>query len=731
MSQWPSTERLAAFSAHRPWLVIAFWTVALAVAAVSATGIGGVLTTDMKFYVDKESQHADQLMKQRLGEEPKREFVVVQSDSQKVSDQAFQAVVGQLTGQLRAMAGSVAAVTNTFETGDSSLISPDGSTTLIPVVLKDGEAAELVKPILALTKSYDGKDGFTVVAGGDGSISRAFTDTSEKDMQTAEVIGMPIALVVLAVVFGALVAAGVPLALGMLSILIAIGITALIGRAFGLSTFVLNMISMIGLAVGIDYSLLIIQRFREERRRGLERDAAIAHAGATATRAVVFSGLTVIVALCGLLVVPDSVFRSLAVGAIVVVVVAILASTTLLPAALRLLGDRVDTLRIRIPGLSRGSSTNVGGGFWGRTTNLVTGHPAASIAASVALLLAAATPYLAIKLGSSGVTVLPAETSAARAFAILNSEFNAGMLSPARIVVDAPNVLSPRVNDEIGALRAALAADAEFGPPAVRYAPDQSLAVISVPIKGDPNGDLANAAISRLRKQYIPSAFASGQARAFVSGQTATTADYREVIGHYTPIVFTFVLGLSFVILLVVFRSIVVPIKAIVMNLLSVGAAYGLMVLVFQEGVGAQLFGFRQVDRIEAWVPLFMFAVLFGLSMDYHVFLLTRIREHFDETHDNLASVAFGVRTTAGMITGAALIMVSVFAGFAAGQLTMFQQMGFGLAVAVILDATIVRTVLVPASMALLGDLNWYLPSWLGWLPKISVEGGHRRLREA
>ncbi len=717
------TEHLAAVSVRRPWLVIAAWTAALVLGAFAATGIGGVLTTDMKFYASTESQRADDLVKQQLGEEPKREIVVVRSASRTVDDPGFRTLVGDLTDQLRAMPGSVAMVTNAFESGDASLVSADAKTTLIPVVLKDGEASEIVKPVLALANAYDGRDGFTVVSGGDGSISRAFTDTSEKDLQTAEVLGMPIALVVLAIVFGALVAAGVPIALSMVAIVIAVGITALIGQGFELSTFVLNMISMIGLAVGIDYSLLIVQRFREERRKGIARDAAIVHAGATASRAVVFSGLSVIAALSGLLIVPDSVFRSIAIGAIVVVVVALLAATTLLPAMLRLLGDRVDRLRIRIPGMGRRGGAEASGSFWARATGIVLRHPVLSVVGSVALLVTAATPYLAIELGSSGVTSLPAETSAARAFSILNSEFNAGVLAPARIVVDAPQVHGPRVAGEIARLQAELSVDGDFGTPAVQYSPDGTLAIISVAVKGDAGGDQARSAITRLRHQYIPAAFTSGSATALVTGETASALDYRDVIGFYTPLVFAFVLGLSFVILLVVFRSIVVPLKAIVMNLLSVGAAYGLMVLVFQGGAGNEIFGFQKVERIETWIPLFMFAVLFGLSMDYHVFLLTRIREHFDETRDNLASVTFGVRTTAGMITGAALIMVSVFGGFAAGQLTMFQQVGFGLAVAIILDATVVRTVLVPASMALLGDLNWYLPSWLGWLPRVSIEG--------
>ncbi len=248
--------------------------------------------------------------------------------------------------------------------------------------------------------------------------------------------------------------------------------------------------------------------------------------------------------------------------------------------------------------------------------------------------------------------------------------------------------------------------------------------MLAVPVLGDPGGEAAIDAIGRLRDQHIPGAFSQTQADVLVTGATAFNIDFFEITDRFTPIVFAVVLGLSFILLMIVFRSIVVPVKAMIMNLLSVGAAYGLMVLVFQKGVGADILGFQQTEIIDAWIPLFLFTVLFGLSMDYHVFLLSRIRERYDQTHDNAGSVAFGLRSTAGLITGAALIMVAVFGGFAIGDLVMFQQVGFGLAVAVFLDATIVRSILVPASMRLLGNANWYFPSVLRWLPDVRVEGG-------
>jgi RND superfamily putative drug exporter len=350
-------------------------------------------------------------------------------------------------------------------------------------------------------------------------------------------------------------------------------------------------------------------------------------------------------------------------------------------------------------------------------------HPVIAIVVTVAILVAASLPYFTIETGQSGVSSLPQGSSPRVAFEILDEEFSAGGIQPALVAVEAADVSADAVQSATDELVALLGADAAFGEAEVVTNRAGTVLQVSVPVQGDSQEDEAREAVMRLREEYGPAAFAGVDAEVNVTGYTARILDYSDMINRYTPWVFVWVLGLSFVILLVVFRSIVVPIKALIMNLLSVGAAYGLMVLVFQHGVGADLLGFNQVDRIEAWVPLFLFAILFGLSMDYHVFLLSRIRERYDETHSNRESVAFGIRSTAGMITGAAAIMVAVFSGFALGELVMFQQMGFGLAVAVFLDATIIRVVLVPASMALLGDANWYLPSWLSWLPKLDIEG--------
>ncbi len=728
MPSFTSPERLARLATRRPWTGIGAWVLAIVAAAALIPQLGGALSTASTLFVSTDSETAQKLMEDGItGPLPGRETVVVHSDSLTVDVAAFRRVVAGLTARLNAASPDVVSATSYLDGPGDSFVSRDRHTTIIPVVLagKQVDAADHVQPILDAVRAVDGVDGFSVSTGGDGSTSEAFTAQSEKDLQTAEVIGLPIALLVLVLVFGALVAAGLPLLLGMLSIAIALGISAVIGFEFDLSIFVVNLITTMGLAVGIDYTLLIVQRFREERARGLDRDAAIIKAGGTASRAVLFSGMAVVVALSGLLLVPELIFRSMAAGAIAVVIVAVIAALTLLPAVLRLLGDRVNAVALPWSRSAHRPSA-VGAaprrGFWDWSTGVVMRHPKLSVVLSVAFLVSAALPYATIRLGFAGVSTLPHDSEAYRAFRALDREFSAGVLAPADIVID-NHQLSPTAAAATDTLLARLRQDPAFGPAEVASNSTADLALIRVPLAGDPQGDGARAAVNRLRHDYVPAAFGQTSARVYVGGATASSMDGTDVLARYTPPVFAFVLGFSFLILLVVFRSIVVPLKAIVMNLLSVGAAYGLMVLVFQHGIGNRLFGFQQVDTIESWVPLFMFAILFGLSMDYHVFLLSRIRERYVETGRNAESVAYGVRSTAGMITGAALIMVAVFAGFGAGRMVMFQQMGFGLAVAVLLDATLVRTVLVPASMELLGNANWYLPSWLRWLPRVGVEG--------
>ncbi|MEO6197999.1 MAG: MMPL family transporter [Dehalococcoidia bacterium] len=723
-----STDSLASASARKPWFVVVAWVIVLVGAIVAiSTLLEDALTTEQRITNNPDSEAADGLLEEWRGETPVNEIVIIRSDELTVDDGAFQAKVESVFNGISALGpGIVSGGTNYFQSGDQSMVSEDRGTTILPFTMAGGplDADDNIGEVLNVVEKADAAGDFEVLIVGPASINREFQEVAAKDLQTGEVIGISIALIVLVLVFGALTAAIIPIVIAVISIVIAVGVTALLGQGLQVSFFVTNVITMMGLAVGIDYSLFIVSRFREERAKGLDKHDAIKATGATASRAVFFSGLTVVLALLGMLLVPSTIFRSLGAGAVIVVLVSMAVTMTLLPAVISLLGDKVNSLRVPFLGRKlEDMDHEPPGGFWDAITIRVMRFPVISVVVAVTLLVALAIPYVDIQTGTAGVSTLPPTTDAYRAFLIMESEFNAGEVSPVDIVVHDGDVTRDEVQAGVDRLKGELAQNPLYGPPAFETSPDGSTGLLSVALNADPTSGTAVDAVRELRSNLIPGAFADVNAEVYVTGFTASNIDYFDTTNEYTPIVIAFVLTLSFILLTVVFRSLIVPLKAIVMNLLSVGAAYGAMVLVFQKGVGNELLGFQQVDIIEAWVPLWTFSILFGLSMDYHVFLLSRIRERFNKTGDNTESIAFGVRSTAGIITGAALIMASVFAGFALGDLVMFQQMGFGLGVAVILDATIVRVVLVPAAMQLLGKANWYLPPVLNWLPDIRTEG--------
>lgn len=736
MSSFLSTAGLSRASALHPWRVIAAWVLIIVLSGVAASGLGDALTTEIAFVNSPESEQGSNLLEERMhGPLPLTETIVIRSETLTVDDPAFQQVVEQTTADVSGVTDAVASALNYYQAKAAQspeaegLVSPDRHATIIPVTLAGEfeEASKHTDEYLETVKAHDGGE-FKVVTVGSISGNEEFNTISEEDLQKAELFGLPAALLVLVIVFGALVAAGVPITLALVSISVAIGLTAVIGRVWDLSFFIVNMITMIGLAVGVDYTLFIVDRYREERRHGRPKIDAISTAGGTASKAVVFSGVTVVLALLGMFLIPTTIFRSLGLGAILVVMVAVVAALTLVPAMLSLLGDRIDWPRRRrydaamVEAQQRIDQEVIHRGFWGRVTRIVMGHPVVSLILAIALLGSLAIPYFDMNRGAAGVESLP-ESDVKTAFVILERDFSAGLLAPVHIVVDAPE--SPEVQASIDNLVASLEGNSSFVPEAqVQWNDQRDLAEIEIPLAMDANSERAYAMIDTLRNEIIPAAFNGVSADVLVTGDTAFNADFFNLVNDYTPLVFGFVLTLSFLLLLLAFRSIIVPIKAILMNLLSVGAAYGLMVLVFQKGYLHNILGFQQTPTIEAWIPIFLFCVLFGLSMDYHIFLLSRIREHYDQTHRNRESVAAGLQSTARLITGAALIMVVVFAGFAAGRLVMLQQVGFGLAVAVFLDATVIRSVLVPSAMALLGNLNWYLPKWLHWLPDLRVEGG-------
>ena len=723
------TEFLARVSSRKPLLTIALWLlVALIGGALSGSLLESATTTEFRMGGGAESVRAARLLEDRLrGPEPITETVIVQSESLTVDDPAFRERVETLYDEIISLGGDqVTLGQHYYQLNNEALVSPDRTTTLMPLALTGDleEAERNVEHVLEIVEEADAASEFRVLIVGTATISVETNELARHDLEQGERVGVPVALLILVVLFGTIVAALVPIGLSVICIIAALGLAALIGQVFELVFFVTLMITMIGLAVGIDYSLLIISRFRDEMDRGLDKYEATARTGATAGRTVLFSGLTVVVALCGLLIVPFSFFQSLALGAILVVLVALAATLTLLPAVLALMGSRVNLLPI--PFIGRGkveTSEAQRHGFWEFVTVKVTRFPIISVLAIGIPMLAAIFFYFDIKTGLNGVDAFPEGAQTREAFFVMEEEFSFGLVNPTEIVVDG-DINSPGVQEAIGKLQASLMGDSRLlvppVPPEVNSSGD--LALLTVIIPGEPSSQAAVDVVSTIRDQYIPSAFGRVDAEALVGGVTAEATDVFSIVETYTPIVFAFVLGFSFIILMLVFRSIVIPIKAVAMNLLSVGTAYGLLVLVFQKGVGTELLGFQHAEVIDVWIPLFLFSILFGLSMDYHVFLLSRIRERYDQTKDNAEAVAYGLRSTAGLITGAALIMVAVFGAFASGETIINQQVGFGLSVAVFLDATLVRSVLVPATMEMLGARNWYLPSWLSWLPDLRVE---------
>jgi RND superfamily putative drug exporter len=740
-----TTGHIARFSARHPWWVIGTWVLLLVLSAVASPGLKGVLTgEEMRFLNNPDSIQGQTLIQQKMtgvltSTSSAMETVLVHSDTAVVDDPAFKQVVEKTTSALAGATGTVAQVFNYYQVSllapDSAaaMVSADRHTTLIAVSLAgtpamvDENMSDYLQTVRAQATA-----GFVVTTVGDSSIGYEFSSTAESDLAKAEAIGLPVTLLVLVLVFGALMAAGVALALALMAIFVSIGVIAVMGHLIPQSFFIVNVIMMIGLAVGIDYALFIIERYREERRQGLDKLEAITRTGATASRAVLFSGGTVMLALVGLFIVPITTFHSLGTGALLVVGVAVLAMLTLVPAALSLMGDRVNWPLVRWhrkkhDGQRVHSHLTVYKGFWGKITQGVMARPIVGVVLTVVILLAIAAPAVMLKTGAPGGPEALPPGERRDAYALLVDNFPAGLLTPVRIVVDGKE--TAQIDQAIQSLEGRLTASGDFaGSATVTWNQAKDVALISIPLTMAADSPAAYKVIDQLRSDLIPGSFARLNAPVHVTGQTALGYDSVRLVNRLTPVVLAFVLGLTFILLMVVFHSIVVPLNAILMNLLSVGAAYGMLVLVFQKGYGHQLFGFQQTSTIQSWVPIFLFCILFGLSMDYHVFLLSRIREHYDRTDKSREAVAVGLKATSRIITGAALIMVVVFSTFAAGNLVMLQQVGFGLAVAVLLDATLIRSILVPASMALLGKLSWYLPRALRLiLPRIRVEGPRSR----
>jgi RND superfamily putative drug exporter len=702
--------RLATFATRRPGRMLALWGLIVLVSlGLIGTLLGSALTSDSSLTNHPDSAAAQELIDARLPNQGHvDEVIVLRSETLLVSDPAFKAHVRAIEADAR-KAGEVPG---------RSVVSADRHAVAVPVILAEPQDERIAALVTAVERA-DGPAGITAHITGRYTLDRDLEELSASDLTKGELqFGLPAAIIVLLLVVGTLLGVAIPMLMAIISIVVALAVTAVVGQAFQVNLFILNMIVAMGLALGIDYSLFIISRLREERHRGSDTREAILTVATTATRAVVFSGTAFALAMVAMLLVPDTTLRSLGLGALIVGIVSVLVALTFHPALLMVLGDRID--RLRVPWLGRRIAASAGeeGPVWRRAVLAVMRRPVISLVATTAVLLALASPVLDLRMGDGGTAALPDDTAAKQGLLALARDFPSGATDPVTIVVD-----GTAAKRELAGLRTALAADRDFAAGALTVETGTGITAASVPLSVEPTSERASAAIDRLRERYVPDAFGPAANRVFVGGAAAEASDSFAVNRTWLPIVIAFVLALSFLLLLVAFRSIAIPLTAIAVNLLSVGAAYGILVLVFQKGVGADLLGFTQVDRIDAWIPVFLFSVLFGLSMDYQVFLLSRIHERWSATGDTPGAIAHGVASTARLITGAAAIIVVVFTGFATGHLVAFQEMGFGIAIALTLDATLVRLLLIPAAMRLLGERNWYLPSWLEWLPNLQIEG--------
>jgi RND superfamily putative drug exporter len=706
------TERLARASASRPRRTFACWGIAVFVAlALVATSLHGLSSNGNVIGKPESTKAADAIAQAfpREAAAAKGDVIVVSSRRYTVDTSRFRTFVKRGEEALLAT-GKVSDVR-------LAAVSPDRHSVLVSLQIGSDSGAKPVEEVVSKANGH----GFAVGITGYHSTGYDFGKQSQTDLEKGELaFGLPAALVVLVLVFGAVFAGLVPVLMAILSIIVALGLVAVLSLEFSLSVFIVNMLTGMGLALGIDYSLFVVSRYREERQLGLEKKDAIAHAGATASRAVLFSGSTFVTAVLGMFIVPTSIMRSLALGAILVGIVSVAAALTLLPALLSVTGDRVNSLPVPYLGRNLGRADQAEGRFWRRIIDLVLRHPAVSLAFSAGLMLLLASPIFGLHTGANGVSTLPSNLPSKQGYVLLQHAFPVQNPEPVRIVAVGGKQL--QVHRDLVRLERRLAAEGSFGAGTIQTSAHAGVALLTAPVRGDPVGGAAVSAVRNLRAKLIPSTFSGSGAQVYVGGDTAENVDYFDAVSNPTPYVLLFVLGLSFVLLTVAFRSVMVALVSIVLNLLSVGAAYGLLTFVFLDGHGASFFGFEHTHVIDAWVPLFLFSVLFGLSMDYQVFLMSRIKERYDQSGSTRDAVVWGVASTARIITGAAVIIVVVFAGFARGQLVMFQQMGFGVAVALLLDATIIRSVVLPSMLTLLDRFSWYLPRWLEWLPHVEVE---------
>jgi uncharacterized membrane protein YdfJ with MMPL/SSD domain len=713
------------------WKTATFGWLAFVLVAFGLGGMVGTTSIDQSTAGPGESGRMNRILD--AGFKPQAaENVLVQSRSARVGTAAFDAAIADVVARVSKVA-DVENVRSPLAPGNGDQISKDRHSALVQFDIRGekDKAVDKIAPVLdSVAAAQHAHPGFVIGEFGDASAQKGVQTAYLEDLGKAGMLSLPITLIVLVLAFGALVAAGIPLLLALTAVFATFGLIALPSALLPVAMEAPAMVLLIGLAVGVDYSMFYLKRERQERAAGKSERAALEAAAATSGRSVLISGLTVMVAMAGMFLTGDKIFSSLAAATILVVAVAVLGSLTVLPALLSRLGDKVD--RARVPLVGRLSRDDGEGRFWGAIVDRVLHRPALSAALAGTLLLALAAPALQLHLAAQGPESFPKSLAVIKTYDQMQQAFP-GTGLPANVVVKALDVNAPAVREAIGQLeQRALASGRAFEPISVDVNKEGTVANITVPIAGNGTDAASNAAFRMLRETVVPETVgALPGAEAGVTGQTAEWRDQADELKSNLAPVVAFVLLFAFSLMLVAFRSIVIAIKAILLNLLSVAAAYGVLVLVFQHGLGKGLLGIGSTAGIEAVVPLLLFVILFGLSMDYHVFIISRIRETYDRGKSMDEAVSYGIKSTAGVVTSAALVMVAVFAVFATLSMPFFKQFGVGLAVAILIDATIVRAVLLPASMKLLGDWNWYLPTWLEWLPTLEHGKTRRELEPA
>jgi RND superfamily putative drug exporter len=666
-----------------------------------------------------ESGRAPQVLHDKFPQ-PANEQVLVQSRSLTVRDPAFRAAIRDVTGRLSALA-TVQHVRSPL-LASAGEVSADGHSALVGFQIT-GKATNADKRVGASLKATAAAQrahpDMRIEQAGDASTTKALNTSFGDDFAKARTLSLPITLIILLVAFGALIAAGIPVLLAGTGVAATLGLVALISQLFAVDQVVSETVLLIGMAVGVDYSLFYMRREREERAAGRDEHDAVQAAAATSGRSVLVSGLTVMAAMAGMYLAGNKTFASMATGTIMVVAVAVLGSLTVLPALLSTLGDRV--MKGRVPVVARRRESGREPRLWSAVVDRVLGRPVTSVVLSGGLVLALAIPAFGLHTSIPGMQGLPEGLPIVKTLDRIESAFPGGPL-PADVVIRGNDVSSPTTQLAIRGLeRRALATGQIHQPFTVRTDGRRDVAVVSMPLSGRGTDAASYRALDTLRHAVIPATI--GQTPGLtvgVTGVTAGSADFNDSMKSHAPLVFAFVLTMAFLLLLVTFRSIVLPLTAIVLNLLSVGAAYGVLVLVFQHTWAQGLLGFRSTGAITSWLPLFLFVILFGLSMDYHVFIISRIREAHDRGLSTEDAIARGIKSTAGPVSSAAIVMVAVFAIFAALGALEFKQLGVGLAAAILIDATVIRAVLLPATMKLLGDANWYLPKRLHRLPRVA-----------